>query len=277
MARSRLILFFSLALLLVSTASVSAQSQAPSQPGPNGLAWPQYHGKTSPDCSPVNVDLTVYACDYPSDGSFVTWLLGASDWTMLTYKDGLAPEMHWSPDGAAYFRQYGQPAPAYSVLSGGVFTSLLPDPSEISFPNPGAIPDQFCGTWVRHGEQLTISCLASNPEMADPRKANVHINGRTYVWCVDPTTGQRHPEPCDMMRGNDIIPGGSVEERAEQSADPDVVSLIATVTLSNSKSDQERTTSVLSMAPGSMLAVNGKPTYCHAGTDPAFGQQYCGA
>src|SRR5690349_8894202 len=55
-------------------------------------------------------------------------------------------------------------------------------------PAPSPIPTKFCGTWNNHSSQIQIDCdKVVQPDSAyTPLASNMTIEGRTYVWCIEP-------------------------------------------------------------------------------------------
>jgi len=103
------------------------------------------------------------------------------------------------------------------------------------------------------------------------------IEGRTYVWCIEPGTNKRNLPPCDRIEGNNIISGYQAWLDAEPSGDSTVDVLLATfVTVTNP--EQLGTTLTLAVEPGPILDIEPDGArYCRDDTDPAVGQLWCGA
>jgi hypothetical protein len=132
------LLFAVAAFALLSTAGpASAQTSQ--------FAVPPYNGQTSSDCVPSPSDKSVYPCPYP-DGSFVWWLLGPTDWTVLTYRNGSCLpgqcEIHVTPDGVAYFNSH--PESGMSAAPGDVLdaTPMAHTPINVApnAPDTTALP-----------------------------------------------------------------------------------------------------------------------------------------
>jgi hypothetical protein len=146
-----------------------------------------------------------------------------------------------------------------------------------SNPLPNTVPQQFCGTWSRHGAQIRISCNGydlDNPFA--PNASNVQYESRVYTWCIEPGTRKRNPPPCDTTSGNTII-NGFYEFLQADATDPNA-NVLTAVSLGQGDDDPRAGTSTtFTLEPGPLLVAEGGFKFCREDTDPEAGRMWCGA
>ena len=143
-------------------------------------------------------------------------------------------------------------------------------------PLPNSVPQQFCGTWGRHGAQIQISCDGYDPDNPfTPLASNVQYEARVYTPCIEPTTRKRNPPPCDSIAGNTIIPGFREFLQAD-ATDPDATELTATYCC-NGGDPLVGTTTTFTLEPGPLLVAEGGFKYCGKDTDLEAARLWCGA
>jgi hypothetical protein len=200
---------FVAAALIVSALPSAASAQS------FQFSLPQYKGQTpvADECSAYTPDPQYYGCQYP-DGSYVTWLLSSTDWTILTYRDGpCAPPPgpcgtgHITTDGTAYSKAHGSSvAPGVSEVAALPHVPLAKTPDVPTNTPTGVaadIPPEFCGHWANHASVLDIDCSGVVKEVSDtdgfPTSINATTHDRAFVNCSNlpnPST-----TPCDGPNG----------------------------------------------------------------------------